>query len=271
MIDKRNDRTYVVQVFDKFENLTTTDWKYPSDVNIICEHNWINKNKRPSETFNLNLRRIQSPKTDQLFLDYFWKGEKLFFFNSGNLIINCDGKENIVLYADDTDERNSLNSGWAMSGFYFLSKEELKKICRATNLAIRVSEERYNFEIEGDGLLKFQFMCRTFYSEVFNDNSYDSWINTEISKASERKSTKGCFIATAVMGDYCHPVVIDLRNFRDNWLIKRDWGRLFTKWYYLRGPQLANFIEKSTILKKITYYLLIWPLHFIIKKLNFEE
>ena len=73
----------------------------------------------------------------------------------------------------------------------------------------------------------------------------------------------GCFIATASMGNYDHPVVLDLRFFRDNWLLKRDWGISFTKWYYKHGPIAASFIEKSVILKKLTFFLIIKPLQLI--------
>lgn len=76
-----------------------------------------------------------------------------------------------------------------------------------------------------------------------------SWeFEVEISKIT--KSEKGCFIATATMGDYNHPIVTDLRLFRDNWLLKRSWGRYFTILYYQFSPTIARLIDKSIILKK---------------------
>jgi tetratricopeptide (TPR) repeat protein len=74
-----------------------------------------------------------------------------------------------------------------------------------------------------------------------------------------------CFIATVTMGSYDHPIVMDLRMFRDNWLLKRNWGVTFTNWYYTHGPKAARLIEKSTILKKISYYIIVLPLHHITK------
>jgi hypothetical protein len=81
-----------------------------------------------------------------------------------------------------------------------------------------------------------------------------------LSKAGEKKK---CFIATATMCDNNHPVVIDLRAFRDNWLLKRNWGVNFTNWYYTYGPKAANAIEKSIVLKKITFLLIVKPLQII--------
>jgi tetratricopeptide (TPR) repeat protein len=74
------------------------------------------------------------------------------------------------------------------------------------------------------------------------------------------KNKSGCFIATAAMGDYNHPVVIELRQFRDEWLLKKNWGISFTNWYYIHGPKAASIIEKSNILKAITFFFIIKPL-----------
>lgn len=79
---------------------------------------------------------------------------------------------------------------------------------------------------------------------------------------------KGCFIATAAMGNYDHPVVMDLRMFRDNWLLKRNWGIHFTKWYYNHGPKAAAIIEKSIFLRKTTFFLIVKPLQIITRKLR---
>lgn len=93
------------------------------------------------------------------------------------------------------------------------------------------------------------------------------WQNLEPETAPKTK--KGfCFIATAAMGDYNHPVVVDLRQFRDNWLLKRDWGKRFTNWYYNHGPKAAKVIERSLLLRKLSYFFIVKPLQFITKKLR---
>ncbi len=53
-----------------------------------------------------------------------------------------------------------------------------------------------------------------------------------------------CFIATAVE-DYCAPTTLDdLRAFRDQYLLKRAWGKVFVKVYYRVGPTLARGVLK---------------------------
>lgn len=58
----------------------------------------------------------------------------------------------------------------------------------------------------------------------------------------------GCYIATMVYGDYDHPQVMVLREFRDSYLAFRHWGRQFIKIYYKYSPKL---VEKFTGHKKI--------------------
>jgi len=76
---------------------------------------------------------------------------------------------------------------------------------------------------------------------------------------------EGCFIATATTGDHNHPIVMDLRLFRDQWLVERSWGREFISFYYRYSPYWAKVIEKSNLLKNISYFFIIKPLYIFIK------
>ena len=79
------------------------------------------------------------------------------------------------------------------------------------------------------------------------------------------KGKSGCFIATATMGNYDHPVVLQLREFRDNHLSKNNWGRMFIKYYYVLSPYPANIISKNNFVKKINFFIIIKPLSFVVK------
>lgn len=74
------------------------------------------------------------------------------------------------------------------------------------------------------------------------------------------KASSGCFIASAAMGSFNHPVVVLLREFRDTWLLQRYMGRIFIRYYYIFGPYLAKFIERSILLKRLSYFFTIKPL-----------
>lgn len=83
-----------------------------------------------------------------------------------------------------------------------------------------------------------------------------------------KKCSKGkCFIATATLGSYEHPEVLILRRFRDEWILTKEWGYGFVNWYYQNGAIIASFIEKSSTLKKISYWLIVKPLGSIANKL----
>jgi hypothetical protein len=79
-----------------------------------------------------------------------------------------------------------------------------------------------------------------------------------------------CFIATSVYGNYNHPIVIEFRSFRDNWLEKQIWGSNFIDFYYKYGALIAKIIDKSAILKILALILILKPLQIIIRifKLN---
>jgi rhodanese-related sulfurtransferase len=79
------------------------------------------------------------------------------------------------------------------------------------------------------------------------------------------KSSSGCFIATATMGNYNHPIVYELRQFRDNWLLNKSWGRTFTKWYYKKSPKVAKYIKYSSTLKTLTFTFIVFPLYCLSK------
>ena len=88
----------------------------------------------------------------------------------------------------------------------------------------------------------------------------------KIFNPSDSNDKSSCFIATATMKDYNHPIVIDLRNFRDMFLLKNVFGRIFIRIYYFFGPFFARLISKFELLRLLSFNFLIKPLHKLIKK-----
>jgi prepilin-type N-terminal cleavage/methylation domain-containing protein len=60
----------------------------------------------------------------------------------------------------------------------------------------------------------------------------------------DQTSYTQCFVATAAYGNYNHPMVLVLREFRDSRLIHSDAGRRFIEIYYNVGPSLAHLIQE---------------------------
>ncbi|MCX7978579.1 MAG: hypothetical protein N2578_06200, partial [Bdellovibrionaceae bacterium] len=69
---------------------------------------------------------------------------------------------------------------------------------------------------------------------------------------------KRCFIATAAYGSALEPEVLSLREFRDRYLNKSKWGRVFVAAYYRLSPPLAEFISDSPFLRALVRITL-WP------------
>ena len=68
------------------------------------------------------------------------------------------------------------------------------------------------------------------------------------------------------MGNYNHPVVLDLRAFRDETLKNSIAGRIFIYIYYKIGPLFASIIKESSTLRKLSLKFLIKPLHSLVNK-----
>ena len=71
------------------------------------------------------------------------------------------------------------------------------------------------------------------------------------SSYSRPSSSGGCYVATAVYGSYDCPEVWLLRRYRDYYLDKNFFGRLFIKIYYAISPTLVKWFGKAKWFKKL--------------------
>lgn len=65
-----------------------------------------------------------------------------------------------------------------------------------------------------------------------------------------------CFVATAAAGDGGHPVVVQLRQFRDRLLLPWAGGRALVRAYYAVGPDMARMVAAHEPLRKATLAVL---------------
>ena len=68
----------------------------------------------------------------------------------------------------------------------------------------------------------------------------------------------GCYIATMAYGDYEHPQVLILRDFRDNVLSETALGRTFIKVYYKYSPLLVEKLKNKKRINNTIRELLDW-------------
>lgn len=62
---------------------------------------------------------------------------------------------------------------------------------------------------------------------------------------------KGCFIATVVYGSPYARQVQELRNFRDDILLKSAAGKAFVRFYYHHSPKIARWLEGKKLISSI--------------------
>jgi len=93
-------------------------------------------------------------------------------------------------------------------------------------------------------------------------------LESEVKKSEEspHEGRPGCFIATAVYGDPEAEKIDQLRLFRDEILLKKKMGALFTDIYYKISPPLADCISEHKWLRKAVGHTLVYPLVKIAEK-----
>ena len=72
----------------------------------------------------------------------------------------------------------------------------------------------------------------------------------------------GCFIATAAFGSDLEPHVYLLKQFRDQILLPKQWGKQFVSLYYKYSPPVADMIAQHEFLKGVVRGML-YPLLFL--------
>ncbi len=82
--------------------------------------------------------------------------------------------------------------------------------------------------------------------ETANKDTY-----TSNSSGGQTRSSGGCYVATCVYGSYDCPEVWTLRRFRDYYLTKSWYGRLFIKIYYATSPTIVRIFGDCSVFKKI--------------------
>lgn len=71
-----------------------------------------------------------------------------------------------------------------------------------------------------------------------------------------KESSDGCYIATMAYGDYDHPRVLILREYRDEVLSSNMFGRLFIKFYYSTSPYLVMLLKNQKVINSVIRKLL---------------
>lgn len=101
------------------------------------------------------------------------------------------------------------------------------------------------------------YSCPDCHTNLRYDSSGLSRAFGGYSGGGSSSNSDGCYIATAVYGDYDHENVRLFRRFKDEVLLQSLFGRLFVKVYYAISPALARLLDpESTVSNVIRQFIL---------------
>lgn len=83
----------------------------------------------------------------------------------------------------------------------------------------------------------------TFRPNTISVTTHKPYSKPSSNPTSSSQKSEGCYIATMAYGDYNHPQVLKLREFRDNVLLKSTLGQIFVKIYYFVSPKLVRLLR----------------------------
>lgn len=78
------------------------------------------------------------------------------------------------------------------------------------------------------------------------------WMTDSMDKAQNGSNSGSCYVATATYQNSFHPNVVLLRDFRDRFLRKSFFGRLFIDLYYKIGPSLSYLPEHYMFIRRLS-------------------
>jgi hypothetical protein len=121
-------------------------------------------------------------------------------FGAGELVVNLNESTNIHLRPLELKNKFGMDDfgrGEYMTteeGYWTISQQDLKKICDADTISVRIYGRQDYFELDKMALLKFTFICRSFYQDIFDDTTYSEWINQIVPEGDEGRDNPGCII-----------------------------------------------------------------------------
>jgi len=122
----------------------------------------------------------------------------------------------------------------------------------------------------GNTLFDVCFLTINEIDKIETDDNTKSWFNDfkisfyKLKVVSQPKS--GCYIATMAYGNYNHPQVVVLRNFRDKYLLTSSIGKYFVKFYYLLSPKFVTICNNNIFLKRMSKIALDFLIKYVVPK-----
>lgn len=170
---------FVEFINDKFENKTTTKMKTKF---CLKDSGLIDK-----DSFVIGLRHVSMPNTDDSVVDIEYSGEDWFFLRSGELFININNVENIVLKPHES--YSDCGHGICLeSDYYEIDQATLKRICEANTIDVKITGGDHS---EVFHVNRFIIYAQQFYNAVYDSNAYQESLKMGYVRSS---GDNGCIV-----------------------------------------------------------------------------
>ena len=144
--------------------------------------------------------------------------------------------------------------------YSIMYNQEVKYITSLLKTKDYKSLQEYKKELGSFGRIKYLELENSGNSRLCKflieyEDLINKWMDSENgSRAILKEVNKDvgyCYVATMVYGDYNHPNVIQLRNYRDNKLSKNKLGRIFIKYYYKHSAFWVEKMKNNTLINQL--------------------
>ena len=110
---------------------------------------------------------------------------------------------------------------------------------------VRMLKDCVNEAYEVTNTIATMDLRSDFRTKLLENRTTLSGLKNQLNPSSGGSGTGSCYIATMAYGDYDHPQVMILRQFRDEVLNKYSFGKWFIKKYYYYSPKLVEKLKNK--------------------------
>ncbi len=241
----------------------TFKWK-----DSALENKFMITEKAYSHNLELKLDYRHKEETDSVFFvfNYYNTDDGYAHMNNLQLFLILDDNKTIKLnnvsgldsYSKMSKAGDKYFNFYIEIGHLSISVSDFIQIANANKIdySIRFGSGQLDGTFSDNELNIFKGFYNATFDEDFEVYRLSKYLNTEPSKPKEVKGGGGCYIATMAYGRYEHPQVMVLRDFRDNYLAKRNWGTKFIATYYKYSPKLVKHLKNKVFINRIVRNIL---------------
>lgn len=188
----------------------------------------------------------------------------------------CTGKGSVFLLGE-SDDGVLRSDNPLMQDYYDAIQQKgfcISNIVELSHVLKELEDKAHNAQSKGDHDLAKQYKNQLKENEEIMESYVQQlptfcervdWARENAESFVDTSAGRGCFIATAVLGDNGVNGVKVLREFRDTLLNQSCIGRFFIAKYERFSPSFAEGLKRSRLAKTLVRTLIVTPLSWVVR------